>query len=140
MRRCEFVRLLVAAAPSAWPPVAGFMFCVVTLGSIGPGTIAQEALAPGSGFKECANGCPEMIVIPAGKFLMGSPENDPGRASSQGPQHEVTIAKAFAVSKFELTFQEWDACVAAGACPQVPDHWGRGRMPVINVSSTRSNM
>ena len=44
------------------------------------------------------------------------------------------IAKPFAVSKFEVTFEEWDACAAAAACPRVPDHWGRGAMPVINVS------
>ena len=53
---------------------------------------------------------------------------------AEGPPHEVTIAKPFAVSKFEVTFEEWDACVAAAACPRVPDHWGRGEMPVINVS------
>jgi formylglycine-generating enzyme required for sulfatase activity len=46
----------------------------------------------------------------------------------------VTVAKPFAVSKFEVTFEEWDACVAATACPRVPDRWGRGEMPVINVS------
>jgi formylglycine-generating enzyme required for sulfatase activity len=45
-----------------------------------------------------------MIVIPAGKFMMGSPENEPDRNASEGPQHEVTISKPFAVSKFEVTF------------------------------------
>jgi len=75
-----------------------------------------------------------MIIIPAGKFIMGSPENELDRRASEGPQHEVTIAKAFAVSRFEVTFEEWEACVAAAACPQVTDHWGRGEMPVINVS------
>jgi formylglycine-generating enzyme required for sulfatase activity len=100
-------------------------------------TLEQEkALAArlGSEFKECANGCPVMIVIPAGKFIMGSPENEPDRDTSEGPLHEVTIAKPFAVSKFEVTFEEWDACVVAAACPRAPDGWGRGEMPVINVS------
>jgi len=100
-------------------------------------TVEQEkaqASKPGSDFKECANGCPEMIVIPAGKFIMGSPENELDRNASEGPPHEVTIAKPFALSKFEVTFEEWDACVAATACPRVPDRWGRERMPVINVS------
>jgi formylglycine-generating enzyme required for sulfatase activity len=92
------------------------------------------AAKPGSDFKECTSGCPVMIVIPAGRFIMGSPENEPDREASEGPQHEVTVAKPFAVSKFEVTFEEWDACVAAAACPRVPDHWGRGGMPVINVS------
>ena len=68
-----------------------------------------------------------MIVIPAGKIIMGSPENEPDREASEGPRHEVTVSKPFAVSKFEVTFDEWDACVAAAACPRATDHWGRGR-------------
>jgi formylglycine-generating enzyme required for sulfatase activity len=75
-----------------------------------------------------------MIVIPSGKFIMGSPENEPDRNASEGPLHEVTITKPFAVSKFEVTFEEWDTCVAAAACPRVPDVWERWRMPAINVS------
>ena len=50
-----------------------------------------------------------MIVIPAGKFIMGSPENELDRNASEGPPHEVTIAKPFALSKFEVTFEKWDA-------------------------------
>jgi formylglycine-generating enzyme required for sulfatase activity len=72
-------------------------------------TAAQEqALKPGASFKECAQYCPKMIVVPAGSFTMGSPD--------EGPQHEVTIAKPFAVSKYELTFADWDACVTGGGC------------------------
>ncbi|MEH2514006.1 formylglycine-generating enzyme required for sulfatase activity [Nitrobacteraceae bacterium AZCC 1564] len=93
-----------------------------------------RAAKPASHFKECAKGCPEMVVIPAGKFLMGSPDNELDRSDSEGPQHEVIITKPFAVSRFEVTFDDWDACRAAFACAQVPDHWGRGKMPVINVS------
>src|SRR5262245_64385991 len=99
-------------------------------------TLEQEqttAAEQGSDFKECASGCPIMIVIPAGKFTMGSPENEPDREATEGPRHEVAVAEPFAVSKFEVTFEEWDACVAAARCPGVPDHWGRGRMPVTNV-------
>src|SRR5262249_22311343 len=48
----------------------------------------EKAAKPGSGFKECANGCPVMIVIPAGKFIMGSPESEADRDASEGPQHE----------------------------------------------------
>ena len=91
-----------------------------------------KAATPDVDFKECAS-CPVMIVIAAGKFIMGSPESEPDRTASEGPQHEVTIARPFAVSKLEVTFAEWDACVAAAACPPVTDHWGRGEMPVINV-------
>ncbi len=84
--------------------------------------------------RDCANVCPAMIEIPAGTFIMGSPTDEPRRYSFEGPQHEVTIAVPFAVSKYEVTFDEWDACVAANACPHVEDRGGRGRKPVINVS------
>ena len=101
-------------------------------------TAAQErekAAKPGSDFKECSSGCPTMIVIPAGKFLMGSPESEKDREKNEGPQHEVTIAKPFAVGQTDVTFAEWDICVAAGACPKVADNgWGRGDRPVILVS------
>jgi formylglycine-generating enzyme required for sulfatase activity len=149
-----------ARAPRGRMPVAGLLalLSLMRLGFVDRGAIAQEivgqypwrmamdptvltvaqeeaqAAKPGSDFKECANGCPVMIVVPAGKFIMGSPENEPDRNASEGPQHEVTVAKPFAVSKFELTFAEWDACVAAAACPRVADSWGRGAMPAINVS------
>jgi formylglycine-generating enzyme required for sulfatase activity len=122
--------------------VAGCLLDVACLRFVDPGATAQELVAqektdafkPGSVFKDCANGCPAMIIIPAGKFIMGSAEKETEREPSEGPQHEVTVTKAFAVSKFEVTFEEWDACTAAAACPRAIDHWGRGEMPVINVS------
>ena len=95
----------------------------------------EKAAKPGSDFKECANGCPTMIVVPAGKFTMGSPETEKDRSKDEGPQHEVTIAKPFAVGRTDVTFAEWDFCVAAGACPKVSDYgWGRGDRPVILVT------
>jgi formylglycine-generating enzyme required for sulfatase activity len=93
-----------------------------------------KASTPGSEFRECARGCPVMVVISAGRFIMGSPEHELDRRASEGPQHEVTIGAPFAVSKFEVTFEEWDTCVAASACSRAMDAWGRGEMPVINVS------
>ena len=93
-----------------------------------------KAARPGSEYRECASGCAVMIVIPAGRFTMGSPENESDRETSEGPQHEVTLAQPLAVSKFEVTFEEWDACAAAAGCPRVADGWGRGQMPVINAS------
>ena len=93
-------------------------------------------MRPKDTFHECAN-CPQMIVVPAGSFTMGSPASEPGRFSNEGPQHNVTIARQFAVGQFELTFDQWDACVADGGCNgyQPSDQgWGRGHRPVINVS------
>jgi formylglycine-generating enzyme required for sulfatase activity len=85
----------------------------------------------GATFRDCPD-CPEMVAVPAGEFLMGS--NDGGGAEK--PLHKVSIAKPFAVGKFEVTFAEWDACVAAGGCRNSPadQGWGRERQPVVNVS------
>jgi formylglycine-generating enzyme required for sulfatase activity len=96
----------------------------------------ERALKPGASFRECAKDCPEMVVIPAGSFTMGSPENETGRLPREGPQHEVTIAKPFAVSKFEVTWDDWDACIKHGDCAQDPSDsaWGHGTRPVINVT------
>jgi TIR domain len=53
----------------------------------------ERALKPLASFRECAKDCPEMIVIPAGSFAMGSPETEKGRRANEGPQRSVTIAK-----------------------------------------------
>ncbi len=94
-----------------------------------------KAAKAGSDFSECARGCPTMVVVPAGQFMMGAAPTERDRAPGEGPQHEVTIAKPFALSKTEVTFEQWDVCVAAGACRETTDNsWGRGDRPVINVS------
>jgi formylglycine-generating enzyme required for sulfatase activity len=76
---------------------------------------AEEcALKPKDVFKECDK-CPEMIVVPAGGFTMGSPSDEFGRRGDE-TQVLVTIAKPFAVGEYAVTFEEWDACVADGGC------------------------
>jgi formylglycine-generating enzyme required for sulfatase activity len=90
----------------------------------------ERALKLGDYFKECAQDCPEMVIVPAGSFMMG------GSDSYDQPRHLVTFAAPFAVSKYEITFADWDACVTGGGCNgyQPNDQgWGRGRLPVINV-------
>ncbi|MBN8518420.1 MAG: SUMF1/EgtB/PvdO family nonheme iron enzyme [Candidatus Accumulibacter sp.] len=96
---------------------------------------ARPARKAGEVFRDCSD-CPEMVVIPAGRFLMGSPKGESGRSNDEGPQHEVAMAQPFAVGKYEVSFAEWDACVAAGGCRHRPDDagWGRSRRPVVNVS------
>lgn len=76
-----------------------------------------------------------MIAIPGGCYQMGSPLDEPERDPDEGPQHEVCV-KPFALGKYEVTFADWDACVADGGCTLSPDDqgWGRGNRPVINVS------
>ena len=99
------------------------------------GEMMQTAGPVGTEFRDCA-WCPEMMVVPAGSFLMGSPASEEGRDVDEGPVHRVTIAAPFAVGKHEVTFAEWDACRTDGGCMHHPDDegWGRDRRPVINVS------
>ena len=84
---------------------------------------AERALRPDpkQSFWECIHAdrdiCPEMVVVPAGAFMMGSLSTDRDASESEFPRHRVTISKPFAVSKYALTFAEWDTCVAYGDCP-----------------------
>ena len=90
----------------------------------------------GETFKDCSE-CPEMVVVPAGSFMMGSPEDEVGRTYFEGPQHRVTFSQSFAIGKYAVTFDEWNACVADRGCDgyQPSDSsWGRGKRPVVNVS------
>jgi formylglycine-generating enzyme required for sulfatase activity len=84
---------------------------------------------PGDTFRDCPD-CSELVVVPAGSFTMGS------GAPYEGPLHKVTIAKPFAVGRFEVTFDEWDRCVADKGCSFKPDDrgLGRGNRPVVNIS------
>jgi formylglycine-generating enzyme required for sulfatase activity len=131
--------LTIPAAPGAvaQTPLAQVTPVPAASTQAAPLSVLQEkALQPGDTFRECAN-CPEMVVVPAGSFTMGSPASEPGRSADEGPQHMVTIARPFAVGRFEVTFDEWDACAADGGCngyKPSDEGWGRGRRPVINVS------
>lgn len=96
----------------------------------------EQALKAGDEFRECKD-CPLMIVIPAGSFMMGSPETEPDRDSDEGPQVQVTIPKPFAAGRLEVSFTEWEACLADGGCNgHRPSDlgWGRLKQPAIIMS------
>lgn len=64
-------------------------------------------------FRDCDDAaCPTMVVVPAGSFLMGSPDSEPGRSTDEGPQHRVNIAK-FAMGQFEVTQGQWKALMGS---------------------------
>ena len=92
------------------------------------------ALAPGSIFYDSLSTGgegPKMVVIPAGRFLMGCVSGI-HCVDSEKPVHEVSFAKPFALSMYEITFEDYDKFTYPN---QVDDQdWGRGRRPVINVS------
>jgi formylglycine-generating enzyme required for sulfatase activity/uncharacterized caspase-like protein len=81
-------------------------------------------------YRDCAQ-CPEMVLIPAGTFMMGSEMFD-----FEGPVHKVSIAREFYIGRREVTFQEWDACADDGGCNYRPDDHGlgRGMRPVTDVN------
>ena len=116
--------------------VAVTMLAVSAYAEGDAGEAAELRERVGERFRDCEE-CPELVVVPAGSYLMGSPPSEEGRADNEGPQRRVTIAESFAVGVYEVTFEEWAACVEGGGCGGYrPDDEGRGRggRPVINVS------
>jgi TIR domain/Sulfatase-modifying factor enzyme 1 len=84
-------------------------------------TAEERLLMPKDTFKECTK-CPEMIVVPAGSYTLGW-----GGIWEDLPLHSVTFSKPFAISRREVTFEEWTACIANGTCdPLVKDQNGTG--------------
>ena len=104
---------------------------VITLLETEEATRIKEKWPTGKEFRDCSN-CPEMVVIPAGSFNMGDRYN-------KGDKYwlRVRIPRPIAVGKYEVTFEEWDTCVAGGGCRgyrPLDAYWGRGRRPVLSVS------
>ena len=133
----RFAQPLLGQAEQAVPEAAAGDSEVQTLV---PQEIEATGGAParpqaGSTLRDCAN-CPEMVVIPGGLFVMGSAASERGRAADEGPTREVSIAP-FAVSRTEVTFAQWDMCLASGGCGEFSPSdrgWGRGAQPVLGVS------
>ena len=95
----------------------------------------DSAPSPGEAFQDCDE-CPKMVVVPSGRFTMGASSSE-GGDSNERPMRRVSIDYQFAVGVYEVTFDEWYACVDAGGCGNyIPDDegWGRGNRPVINVN------
>jgi formylglycine-generating enzyme required for sulfatase activity len=102
---------LVKPAVPAADPCGGPATASLPSRCAAPLTAAQErGLKPKDTFRECES-CPEMVVVPAGSFTMGSPQSDKGRSSDEGPQHVVTIGRQFAVGKLHVTVDQFSAFV-----------------------------
>jgi formylglycine-generating enzyme required for sulfatase activity len=110
--------------------VARALLVSLVAGYFASAASAADVLIPGKIFRDCADICPELVVIPQGGFIMGSDEK------AESPRVPVTIAKPFAFGRYETTFDEFDACVAAGGCAKKPfdRDWGRGSRPVHTVT------
>lgn len=124
--------------------------CVVALiGVLSAAESNAQQLRQGQTVKDCRN-CPEMVVIAAGSFTIGSPVDEPDRRDNE-VQRRITIARPFAIGKTEVTWDQWEACVRDRWCdgPGVelalrtsadgtPNtafvDWGRGSRPAIGMS------
>ncbi len=97
--------------------------------------VEEDATSPGRVFRDAAF-APEMVEVPAGDFLMGSPKEEKKRYEEEGPQHRVMIPAPFALGKYAVTFEEFDHFVRESGHDHIPEiaDWGRGRRPVIFVS------
>jgi formylglycine-generating enzyme required for sulfatase activity len=118
-----------SAGTTATPPAASPAPSAQSAPSATQDPSPKRAAAAGE-IKDCPT-CPDMITLPAGGFTMGSNTGDP----SEKPEHRVTIAAPFAIGKFEVTMEQWNACVDTGGCTKVTTDANRPKnVPVRDVS------
>jgi len=84
-------------------------------GGPGIGAVLADSFTVGDRFRDCSV-CPEMVVVPLGDFVLGSPPDEIGRTSRESLQRKVSISEEFAMSLYEIKISEWKSCAAASAC------------------------
>ena len=94
-----------------------------------PASTPSAVRKAGADIQDCP-ACPVLAAVPAGSFTMGSNSSDP----SEKPTRRLTIAKPFAIGRTEVTVQQWNACVEAGACPRVADAQRAPNLPAGDIS------
>lgn len=129
-RHCLLALFGVAVLALLVPYPAGIAMAGSVNGSKASGPTSSDLRAP---FKDCDQ-CPEMVVVPSGTFVMGSPAGEPGHGSDETPRHEVRFSQPFAVGRFEVTNGEWNACVVKAACPKLEKTSGGDRHPATGMS------
>jgi formylglycine-generating enzyme required for sulfatase activity len=121
----------VQAVPAPPPPLQ-----IIAIKGVQPLTSEiEQTLKSKDSFRECDT-CPEMVVVPKGSFIMGTPMTEIDRYKGEDPLHRVSFARPFAVGRFTISFDEWDACLADGGCggDKGDDKFGRGRMPAQGIT------
>jgi formylglycine-generating enzyme required for sulfatase activity len=92
---------------------------------------------PGQQFSDMLEGLgvsgPDMVVIPAGNFMMGSPENESDRMSNEGPQHRVTFSRGFALAQTEVSVGEFRLFVEATGYTTDAERSGGSRVYDLNT-------
>lgn len=135
LAQARMARLQAPSAPAAPPKQAAVpspprVQPAPVKSAVPAATAPPVAARAGAEFKDCPS-CPVMVPLPAGSFVMGNNASDP----SEKPAHQVAIGTPFAIGKFEVTVQQWNACVSAGRCPAIPQAPGtQPNAPVRDVS------
>ena len=120
-----FFRTLAICFRSACCIVSSLMCCSV---------MALAADSAGDEFRDCME-CPLMIIVPPGEFDMGPPPSTSGHFHNEGIVRTITIARPFAVAKYEISVAQWRACVVAGRCEAAADTgFEGGQYPASGVS------
>ena len=94
--------------------------------------------------RDCAT-CPELVLLPGGKLMMGSPATEPGRIEAEGPVHEVTVPP-FLIGRFEVSQGEWKAVMGLNrsrfqdcgdSCPVEQVSWKDAQLFLHRLSATQ---
>jgi sulfatase modifying factor 1 len=106
-KRMSMIRMLPVLQAATW------------LALVSASAASAATPAAGKTLRDC-RGCPTLVVVPAGTFTMGTPSDEPGRGANEGPQHAVTITRAFAAGVAPVTRDEFAAFVKATKRPDSP--------------------
>lgn len=118
------------------------------LNMFGAGTVTADSFVAGDRFRDCPV-CPEMIVVPARDFVMGSPHYEVGRPPQERPPREVSVREKFAMALYEIKISEWKSCASEDACASGADIQSEGNsefgwrewkrtLPVVGISWSES--
>jgi formylglycine-generating enzyme required for sulfatase activity len=116
--------------PSAPPPAEKSVAASAPPPTPAPKPAVKTTASSAGEIKDCA-ACPALIALPGGTFAMGSNSDDP----AERPVHRVTIGQPFAIGKYEVTVEQWNACADASVCPRIDTEANASKSePIRNVS------
>ncbi|WP_158938601.1 SUMF1/EgtB/PvdO family nonheme iron enzyme [Burkholderia sp. S171] len=120
----------VPPAPSAPAPAEKWVATSAPPPTPAPKPAVKTAVSTAGEIKDCA-ACPALVALPGGTFEMGSNSDDP----AERPVHRVSVGQPFAIGKYEVTVEQWNACADATGCPRIDIEGNPAKStPVHNLS------